>query len=346
GAKVASLGSGGGSDVLQALRGGASEVWAVEVIPYIQWLMTESEQSDFAGGLHHDPRVHVVTEDARAFVRRQPGAFDIMISQSSNSFAALASGGFALNESYLWTTEAFRDHWRALTPRGLMIIEHQFYVPRMVTSVLYALTREGVAEPTRHFAVWELPQRRRMVLLLSKEPLAKEMIETAFSELSWEPPHVDEASGESVDDGEAKAEEPPGPPMVRLWPTVEGEQPHMVATIATDGWRSVAESSAVDLSPSTDNRPFIAQLGLWRNLDLKEIPRYEFRGYPVGKLVLVTILLVTLVICSPLLVALQLGRGPRLGLAPWLYFFCLGAGFMAIEVVLIQQFTLLVGASS
>ncbi|MGD8397038.1 MAG: hypothetical protein PVF43_16335, partial [Candidatus Eiseniibacteriota bacterium] len=38
-------------------------------------------------------------------------------------------------------------------------------------------------------------------------------------------------------------------------------------------------------------------------------------------------------------------RRDRLGAVPWLYFFVIGLAFMAVEVVLIQQFTLLVGPS-
>ena len=58
--------------------------------------------------------MRVVTEDARTYVRRHRGAFDVIYSLSSNTWAALGSGAFALAENYLFTTEAFQDYWRAL----------------------------------------------------------------------------------------------------------------------------------------------------------------------------------------------------------------------------------------
>jgi hypothetical protein len=83
--------------------------------------------AEFSGFIYRDPRVRVVTEDARAYVGRFENHFDIIYSLSSNSFAALASGSFALAENYLFTTEAFSDYWKALTPGGFMIFEHQFF---------------------------------------------------------------------------------------------------------------------------------------------------------------------------------------------------------------------------
>ena len=39
-------------------------------------------------------------------------------------------------------------------------------------------------------------------------------------------------------------------------------------------------------------------------------------------------------------------EGPKLGGLPWLYFFFIGVGFMIVEVVLMQQFTLFIGSSA
>ena len=48
-------------------------------------------------------------DDARAYVRRHRAGFDVIYSLSSNTFAALASGSFAMAESYL---ELARRHAR------------------------------------------------------------------------------------------------------------------------------------------------------------------------------------------------------------------------------------------
>ncbi len=172
---AASLGSGGGSEVLQALLAGAREVHAIEVNPAVNRLMTGGALSAFSGRIYADPRVKVITEDGRAYLRRHPGAFDVIISSSSNSFAALASGTFALSEDYLFTTEALMDEYRALAPGGFFLMEHQFYVPKVVSSALDALEALGVSDPRRHIAVFDLPKHRRKVMVLSQAPMDEEL---------------------------------------------------------------------------------------------------------------------------------------------------------------------------
>ena len=98
----------------------------------------------YSGHIYRDPRVRVVSEDARTYVRRHEGRFDVIYSLSSNTWAALGSGSFAFAESYLFTTEAFRDYWRALSDEGFLSMEHQVYMPRLVSAVLEALDDLGV----------------------------------------------------------------------------------------------------------------------------------------------------------------------------------------------------------
>ena len=323
---LASLGAGGGSEVLQALVEGAGEIHAIEVNPAINRMMATGELASFSGRIYTDPRVRVVSEDGRAYLRRFRGHFDVIVSSSSNSFAALASGAFALSENYLFTTEAFTDYLRALAPGGFLIMEHQFYIPRAVSEALDALRAGGAAHPEEHLAVYELPKRRRMVLLLSNRPLPASATATLMGPLP----------------AGADAE-------VRLVYPSQQEPPHLVARIAVNGWRAEAATAPTDISPCTDDRPFVAQLGRWRNLagaNFAKLAPYEFTGFPVATLILLTVLGVTAVLVMPLLLVPRLWGRSRIGTVPALYFFAIGVAFMAVEVVLIQQFTLLVGTSS
>lgn len=320
-----SLGAGGGGDVLQALLYGATEVHAVEVVPHINHLLTDGFLADFSGNIYHDPRVVVATEDARSYVRRHPGRFDIIYSLSSNSFAALASGSFAMAENYLFTREAFGDYWLALTDDGFLSMEHQFYMPRLVTEVIEALTDLGVERPGDHFAVYDLPQMRRKLLLLSKRPLTDEIRRTAYWPLTAE-----------------RAE------SIRLLYPTDADDDNIYRRIVDEGWRAVAPDVPVDISPCDDNRPYAAQLGLWRNFawnGLAKVSPYEFQGFPLAKLLVVVVLVLVTVVFLPLNLLPYLRGGPNLRPAAWLYFFALGMAFMMVEVVLIQQYTLLVGPS-
>ena len=103
-----SLGAGGGGDVLQALVEGAAEVHAVEVNPHINRMLLDGDPGGYleppimnvrvpegrepppvpvlrdeegelitsdrySGHIYRDPRVRVVSEDARTYVRRHAG---------------------------------------------------------------------------------------------------------------------------------------------------------------------------------------------------------------------------------------------------------------------------------
>jgi hypothetical protein len=343
-----SLGSGGGMDVLQAMDKGAAEVHAVEVIGHINKMMIDGDpagymvadssvvdstgqiitMADFSGRIYHDPRVTVVTEDARTYVKRHKNKFDVIYSLSSNTWAALGSGAFALTENYLFTREAFQDYWNALTDEGFLSMEHQVYMPRLVTMVKEALAEEGVEKPTDHFAVYNLPRLRRNLLLLSKRPLTDDLRYRAFGELT---PEYQQH-------------------LYPLYPAPDSVASNLVNQIVLNGWRAMQDSANVRLSPSTDDRPFVAQMGLLKNFkreNLGNVSQYaEFYGFPLSTLTIVIILAVVLVIVIPLNLLPYLGKGDKLKLVPWLYFFLIGMAFMCVEIVLIQKYTLFIGASA
>lgn len=355
-----SLGSGGGSDVFQALVEGATEIHAVEVNGYINRMMLVDDTSgyirlqppapdstaapdsvtaddppqplmsvaEFSGHIFRDPRVKVVTEDARAYVRRFENKFDVIYSLSSNSWAALASGSFALAENYLFTTEAFIDYWHALSDSGFMMMEHQVYAPRLVTEVIDALTRIGVDKPLEHFAVYDLPKMRRTMLLLSKRPLTDDLRGNAFGPLTED--RFDQIH------------------LIHP-PANDSVANHLIARIVKFGWKEVADSAVVDISPVTDNRPFVAQMGLWKNFTsekrAKVNPYAEFSGFPMANAILTMVLAITVLLAIPVNLVPYFRRGPHMRPIPWLYFFCIGMAFMAVEIVLIQQYSLMIGPS-
>ncbi len=282
---------------------------------------------DYTGGMYLDPRVTVVTEDARTYIRRFKNKFDLIYSLSSNTWAALGSGSFALAENYLFTTEAFQDYWEAMTDSGFLSMEHQIYMPRLVSEVKLALAELGVENPTEHFAVYNLPQMRRNLLLLSKQPLTDEIRNNAYGELTPE---------------KAQA-------IHLLYPAPDSTAGNLINRIVLEGWEGLTDSVAIDLSPCDDNRPFVAQLGRWKNFQweaLGQVHRFvEFSGFPLSKLIIVVILLVVLFLVVPFNLVPYFMKGDKLKAVPWMYFFTIGMAFMIVEIVLIQKYSLFIGAS-
>jgi len=321
-----SLGSGGGQDVFQGLQYGAAEVHAVEVNGHINDLLTDGELADFSGHIYTDPRVKVVTEDARTYIRRYSNYFDVIYSFSSNSFAALASGAFALAENYLFTTEAFEDYWDALSDNGYLIMEHQFYMPRIVSEVKEALKNKGIENPEDYFAVYGLNKIRRKMLLLSKKPLPKKLIENAFVCIPPENPFYAEI-------------EHPAPDSLKG---------NLIDRIVMSGWEVEQDSALTNLAPCTDDKPFIAQMGLWKNFNfdsMKEMRALSIYGFPLAQVLIVTILAVLLVIVLPINFLPLLVKRGGMKLKHLAYFFFIGAAFMIVEVMLIQRYTLFIGPS-
>jgi hypothetical protein len=335
-------------DVMQALDQGAEEVHAVEVIPHINTMLLEGNPAgyltrdstvtdstgrlittpEYTGRLYHDPRVTVVTEDARTYVRRNKEKFDVIFSLSSNTWAALGSGAFALAENYIFTTEAFKDYWEALTPGGFLSMEHQVYVPRLVSEVIDALEDLGVENPRDHFAVYDLAKLRRKLILVSKRPLTDELRYNAYQQLTperYEHIHL-------------------------LYPAADSLQDNLINQIVLNGWEAEADSATIALSPSTDDRPFIAHMGLWKNLtkeSAEKVSQYaEFRGFPMSNLIIAAILVVVVVLALPLCFVPYALKGDKLRFVPWMYFCLIGAAFMIVEVVLIQRYALFIGAST
>jgi len=321
-----SLGAGGGQDVLQALQEGATEIHAVEVVPHINQLMTDGMAADFSGHIYDDPRVIVATEDARTYVRNFKNKFDVIYSLSSNSFAALSSGSFAMAENYLFTSGAFKDYWTALSDSGFLSMEHQFFVPRMAGELMEALTELGVENPTDHFAIYNLPSMRRNLILLSKQPLTDEIRNNAYVPLSpetYEYIHL-------------------------LYPAPDSTADNLVNRVVTAGWQTAQQDSPVALSPCSDDRPFTAQLGLWRNMNLnpERLLPFDYMGYPLSKMIIVAIILIVIVLAIPLNLLPYFKSGEKLKIVPWLYFFTIGMAFMLVEVILIQKYTFFVGPQS
>ncbi|MBI4279048.1 MAG: hypothetical protein HY660_11380, partial [Armatimonadetes bacterium] len=96
----------GGLEVLGALRHGVSPVTLAESNP----LVVEAVRR-FGGGLLDDPRVRVVAEGTRSYVRRAPRSFQIIQVPMVEGFQVVASGAYSLGETYRLTVEAVRDYY-------------------------------------------------------------------------------------------------------------------------------------------------------------------------------------------------------------------------------------------
>jgi hypothetical protein len=122
-----------------------------------------------------------------------------------------------------------------------------------------------------------------------------------------------------------------------------------VNRIVKEGFENVQTGSKTDISPAMDDRPFAAQMGLWKNFSLEALNKvslFEHNGFPLAKTIILFVLLIIAVLIIPLNLIPFFTKGDKLKFNGWLYFFLIGMGFMIVEVVLIQRYTLFIGPSS
>jgi SAM-dependent methyltransferase len=112
------VGAGTGNDVAAALVAGARSVVAVEIDPAIFDL----------GRRHHpqapyrDPRVQVVIDDARHYLKTSARKFDLIVFSHLDAHTVLSSFTNVRLDNYIYTVEAFEEARLRLAPRGVLYL--------------------------------------------------------------------------------------------------------------------------------------------------------------------------------------------------------------------------------
>lgn len=336
------IGSAGGQETKAALIYGAAHVDAVELVPTVVELGT-GKYAPYIGNIFKNPRVHVESGEGRSFVRHSGKLYDIIEIFSNHTSSSIAQGTGAVSPVYLQTAEAYKEYFTHLTPNGVLHINHHVY-PRMITTAALAWKQLGRGDFARHVVVWNSPSDKSLpTMLIKMSPWTAAELEdvNAFLASKDNPPEQQLML----------AENPVDPSRNFLSPVFySGDFPD-----------SLARSMPVYVTPRTDNLPFFGNLRKSMR-ELKEDPANYLdegtayienimmtKGIPMdwvhlfstGVASLVFILLFVLVPLrwSPV--------GREEGATAWpllVYFSCLGAGFITLELVFIQKFMHVIGS--
>ncbi len=348
--KVLVIGSGAGREVLEGLNFGASAITAVEINPVINKIVTHSLRS-YWGGLFEQPEVRLVTEDGRSFLRRSHDTYDAIISVQTMSDAALLSGAMNLSETYILTREAFADYYDHLTPDGvLMMTRPKYQIPKLFTTTREMFEERGLPDVADHIFAFRGPVlpyghvRFLSCFLMKKSAWTPDQISGLEKHLGI---------GEPPQPGEESPEVFYSPHERTAQKTFFTRRLHEFAE-APD-LQAIYRGTSEALSPATDDQPFFNQRQRWRTLrphilhDVLFPVKGSNDGYqPVAEVYLL-ILFAQSILIGAVFILLPLVRSSRSGLrAPgrWsflVYFAALGLGFIMIEMVLLQRFTLFLG---
>src|SRR5215468_10344332 len=300
------IGPGGGPDVIAALASGSHKVTAVEMNPLmIQFVRHYGER---AGRLYDRPDVEVIQSEGRNFISRTDRKFDTIFLGFVDSWASVASGGLSLSENYLYTTQAFRAYYDHLTDDGILVIMRWGAdIPQLVSNSV-ALLR--VDEAAKRIAV--LMEKRgtsedppQMMFMLRKLSFTEQ--QTADI-MSW----------------------PLANPV--LVPGRHAEPPYDDLFSRRKTMDQVVKEAPRRIDAVFDDSPFyFATERPWG------VPYQMQRA--LGVLVGPLLGLLAIVVLS----GKPKGKPAGPYAASIIYFVCLGAGFIAVELTLLQNLTLLLG---
>lgn len=346
------IGSGAGNEVLEGLQHGAASITAVEVNPIITGTLT-GPLKGYWGGLFEQPGVRLVTDEGRSFVRRSRERYDAIVSIHTITNAAVASGALSLAENFVLTREAFADYLDHLSDDGVILFSRpEAQVARLFATGREALEARGVRDVPAHFyAVKPRPSGPADPSRFSSFYALFVMKKSPFTEA--EVRAMDRFTG--VD-----GTPPPGndPAMQALYSPLQptGTSIYQRVLTARDP-RVVYASESSQIAPATDDRPFFNQHTRWSKIGWGAVRDLFAQGHsarmaledrPVAEVTLLVLFAQSVVVAAALIL-LPLLRSSRGGLrAPGrgrilVYFAALGLGFIFVEVVLLQRFTLFLG---
>ncbi len=338
GARTLIINPRGGLDVLVALRHGAGQVTVVEDNP-LTVRAVRGRYAQFSGGLYDDPRVTLVVENGRTYVRRPGPRFDLIHLSLSDNFKVVNFGAYSLTEDYLHTVEAFQDLYRRLTDDGLLVVPRWLQLPpseslRTAAIALEALRRLGVEHPEGRLVAYRSFQT--MTLLVRRGPFTEAELaatRTFCAERGFDLVHLPGMRPEEANRHNVLQE----PSYYLTFQQLLGP-----------GAAQFIASYPYDVSSSTDDRPFFFHFFRWSQVP-GIIRAFGKTWQPFGGsgyLVLVILLALAtaasvVLILAPLRLLPPVTGGSR-G-ATFVYFGALGIGFLLLEIPLMQRFILFLG---
>ena len=337
GAKALIIGPGGGWDVARALTSGSHDITAVEINPIIARTIMQQRFPDLSRGLYLRPDVHVVVEDGRSYVRRSEDRYQVIQATLVDTWASTAAGAFALTENNLYTSDAVRDYLTHLTPDGMVAFTRWGFDPpreslRLVSLAMRALDQMGTGGAAARVIVGRKGSVQgwgaQDTVLIARNPFTAADIQRALACLR-------DSGMEAV-----------------YYPGSSFDNPFRQLLLSPDP-AAYQRDYRFDISPVTDNRPFFFYTVQPRDLAAfmstaasKQAADYNAvnRAVPLlfGLMGISLAATLLILILPPLVLGTRLPSRPGVRVF-LLYFLFIGAGYILIEVALIQKFVLFLG---
>ncbi len=167
---------GGAVGVFTALYHGATRVDVVEPDPdLIHMLRDVPYFRRYTGDILRDPRVRVIGAEPRAYTASTSRRYDLVEISLIDSIGLSQTGGYPINENYIYTVEGIDDYLKSLKPNGILSItvwntvDPPQNVPKLLTTVVAALKRAGVRDPENRIFSFDLLLSTATVLVKNSD---------------------------------------------------------------------------------------------------------------------------------------------------------------------------------
>ncbi len=329
---------GGGMDVLSGLYHHSRHITVLEANPLISKLL-KNEFAEFTGNIYNRHNVQVYSEGVRSFIRRSKKHYDIIQISLSDTYGAVTTGALSLRENYLYTTNAFQEYIELLSPDGFLVITRWLQHPpseslKIGTTIISALETIPYSSPASHIIA--LRSLMTGTYIVKKSPFTVSEIEslkTFCAEMKFDIIYFPGIS----------------PEWVNRYNVLEKPMYYNTLTeaLSSQDRQQFFSKYIYNINPATDDRPFFFNFYKAKNISLiiRNFGKH-FEPYAGGGYLVLVILLCTAFITSLIFIMLPLYIFKRKNLHfPYTgrffsYFFCLGLGFLFIEIPLMHKFVI------
>ncbi|MCE1164592.1 MAG: hypothetical protein LWX07_04220 [Bacteroidetes bacterium] len=337
--KVFVLGSGGGGEILVSMFHNAKKVTGVEINGILNDLISDIMAGWTGPLIKNNPKVELVTDDARSFVKRSKDKYDVIISAHTISASAVSSGAMSMVENYIMTKEAVRDYLKHLADGGTLYISRpETQLPKLITTLKEAGEELGIRNDELNYVVFKRPPTEYEV---TNSYLAGVVYKKGGFDLADMMAMRNEASSLNLD--------------IEYDPLTNQDNIYKNLITSKDIRSEIAKIPSI-LTPATDDKPFFDDNFRFSDVNkstVKEVFSQDDRAIlalkakPVAQVTLIMMLAQIILVAGLLIVVPSFfikGSEKKKVDKKFLPFFALiGLGYITIQLALIQKFTLFLG---
>jgi spermidine synthase len=332
------LGAGTGRQIRIAILNDAEIITSVEQNKALTNLL-DGKLASKVDFILNDKSVRPQNISPRTFLLSTQQKFDLISLPMIDAFGG-SSGMYALQEQYLLTVESFNEMLAALNRNGVVSVSTYIDYPyrnpiKILATFVEVFEKRKIENPSNYVAA--IKNWNTITFLVKKDLLTVSEIDSIRSfcdRMNFDPvllPDISDAERERFN---------------KLQDTSIYSMFDRILQLKEER-EKLYDEYPFNIKPATDNQPYFSQFLQWSTIPLladlfgnQSVPFFEV-GYLLMYLTFIQIIILAIVLIVLPLIKLVFKGSNKL--RTLFYFSGLGLGYMFIEIILIQRFTLYFG---